>query len=459
LSQLVYHKMKAIVVGAGEVGFYLSDIMSQKGLDVTVIEQSGSQFQKVDEELDVKVMQGNGASAAMLERAGIKNAAFVIAVTSDDMTNIVCCSLAKAINPGTITVARVHDATYADHSHINYQLHFGIDHLLNPEALCAVELAKEIRNPGRVAVENFARGRIEVQQLWVTKASKFTGKPLKEIPLPEAVRIATVAKPDNQYQIATANTVLEVGDLVTLFGIPEQMTPVKNQLDPSSKVDQARVVLYGGTEIAISLARLLNNPRFKVRILEKDPKLCQSLAERFPNVTVIRGDATSRRLLEEEQIGSSDYFVACTKRDEDNIMTSVQAAKLGAKHVQLVINKPDYEPILMGLSETLGVELIVSPRLATGNELNRVINTGPANELAMLGDNRAKIIEIRVSHQSKAVGRQIKDLPRSANTIFIAILHKYDAKVPSANDTILPGDRIVVLTNEESQQAVIDLLA
>ena len=459
MTQLVYHKMKAIVVGAGEVGFYLSDIMSQKGLDITVIEASTARFQKVDEELDVKVLQGNGASAAMLERAGIKNAGFVIAVTSDDMTNIVCCSLAKAINPQAVTVARVHDATYADHSQLNYQLHFGIDHLLNPEALCAVELAKEIRNPGRVAVENFARGKIEVQQIWVTKESKFTGKPLKDTPLPNAVRIATVTKADDQYQIATAGTVLEVGDLVTLFGIPEQMTPVKNQLDPSSKIDQARVVLYGGSEIAISLVRLLNNPRFKIRILEKDPKLCQSLAERFPNVTVIRGDATSRRLLEEEQIGSSDYFVACTKRDEDNIMTSVQAAKLGAKHVQLVINKPDYEPILMGLSDTLGVELIVSPRLATGNELSRVIESGPANELAVLADGKAKILEIKVSHESKAVGKQIKDLPHSSNTIFIAILHKYDAKVPTATDTILPGDRIVVLTNEESQKAAIDLLA
>jgi trk system potassium uptake protein TrkA len=450
--------MKAIVVGAGEVGYYLSDIMSQQGLDITVIEESTSQMQKVDEELDVKVMQGNGGSAAMLERAGVKNAGFVIAVTSNDMTNIVCCSLAKALNPSVLTVARVHDATYADHTLINYQRHFGIDHLLNPEALCAVELAKEIRNPGRVAVENFARGAIEVQQLWITKSSKYTGRPLKEVPLPNAVRVATVTKPGQSSLIATANTVLEPGDLTTLFGVPEQMTPVKNTLDPSSKIEQARVVLYGGTEIAIALVRLLNNPRFKIRILEKDPNVCRMLAERFPNVTVIRGDATSRRLLEEEQIDSADYFVACTKRDEDNIMTGIQAAKLGAKHVQLVINKPDYEPILMGLRQTLGVELIVSPRLATGNELNRIISTDAYNELALLEESNSIILEVRVGHNSKACGRLVKDLPVSPNTIFIAILHKFDAKVPSATDTILAGDRIVVLTNAEGRQAVIDLL-
>lgn len=458
MSALVYHKMKVIVVGAGEVGYYLSDIMSQKGLDITVIEESETQTQKVDEELDVKVMQGNGSSAAMLVKAGVRKADFVISVTSDDMTNIICCSLAKAMNPSTVTVARVHDATYADHSLINYQLHFGIDHLLNPEALCAVELAKRIRNPGRVAVENFARGKIEVQQIWVTKSSKFTGKPLKDVPLPESVKVATVVKPDDHYQIATASTIIEPGDLVTLFGLPEQMNPVKTQFDPSSKIDQARVVLYGGSEIAIALVRLLNNPRFKIRILENDPLICRSLAERFPHVTVIKGDATSRRLLEEEQIGSCDYFVACTKRDEDNIMTSIQASKLGATHVQVVINKPDYEPILVSLQDTLGVELIVSPRLAMANELNRVISTDAANELAVLKESQAKILEIKVSHDSPAVGKQIRDLPRSSNTIFIAIVHKFDAKVPSADDTILAGDRVVVLTNDENQQAVIDLL-
>ncbi|MCG8525717.1 MAG: Trk system potassium transporter TrkA [Opitutales bacterium] len=450
--------MKVIVVGAGEVGYYLSDILSQMGFDITIIEENQVKIQEVDEELDVKVMQGNGSSASMLEKAGVRKAGFVISVTSDDATNIICCSLAKAINPSASTVARVHDATYADHSLINYQLHFGIDYLLNPEALCAVELAKEIRNPGRVAVENFARGKIEVQQIEVAKSSRMTGKPLKDVKLPEGVRIATVIHANDEYQIAKADTVIEKGDLVTLFGTPEPMMDVKTQLDPASKIAASRVVLYGGSEIAISLVRLLNNPRFKIRILEKNESVCRMLAELFPNVTVIHGDATSRRLLEEEQVGSADYFVACTKRDEDNIMTSIQASKLGVKHVQLVINKPDYEPVVTNLKETLGVELIVSPRTATGNELKRVISSNTANELAELAETKAIILEVLVGEKGQAVGKKLRDLPHSTETIFLAILHKFDAKVPTADDVILAGDRVVVLTNHQSKQSVIDLL-
>jgi trk system potassium uptake protein len=450
--------MKVIVVGVGEVGFYLADIFSRQGHDVTVIEESKNQSQRVDEELDVKVLQGNGSSAGMLERAGVKHADFVLALTSNDRTNIICCSLAKALKPSVTTVARVHDATWTDHSIINYQLHFGIDHLLNPEALCAVELAKEIRNPGRVAVENFARGKIEVQQVEIKRANRYTGRPLREVHLPDQVRVASVRSNHGRYEIAHAESILHEGDVVTLFGVPDSLQTVIQSFDPSIKLNQARIVLFGGSDIAVSLIRLLSSPRFKIRVIEKDPELCHALADRFPEITVIRGDATSRRLLEEEHIGSCDYFVACTNRDEDNIMTSVQASKLGARHVQLVINKPDYEPILSDLKESLGVELIVSPRLATANELNRVVTTDAFTNLAVLSEGNARLIEVRVSHQSAAAGKKVRELPRSSDSVFIAILHKYDAKVPSADDTILPGDRVVVLTNDASKQAVLDLL-
>ncbi len=450
--------MKVIVVGAGEVGYYLSEVMSQEKFDITVIDLDPESAAKVDEELDVHVMIGNGSSAAMLNKAGVSTADFVISVTSDDLTNLVCCSLTKALNDRAITIARIHDATYADHTLVNYQLHFGIDHLLNPEALCAVEIAKEIRNPGRVAIENFARGKIEVQQVNVSKSAKITDKPLKEITLPSEVRIASVIR-EGKLEVATANTVILPDDKVTLFGLADQIGKVKTMLDPASSMDQVRVVLFGGSDIAISLIRLLNNPRFKIRVLEKDSTICKDLAARFPNVTIIRGDATSRRLLEEEQIGSSDYFVACTKRDEYNVMTGIQASKLGVKHVQIVINKPDYEPLLNNMQDTLGVELLVSPRLATANELLRLISTKPSLELAHIPDSDAKIIQIRVSNRSAAVGKRLKDIQRPDNTIVISILHKYNARVPTADDVILAGDRIVALTDDEHEADLVDIFA
>lgn len=449
--------MNIIVIGAGEVGSYLCKILSERNHEVTIIESSETVAAAIEEAQNVKVLKGNGSSAQILAEADVGDSDFFLAMTRDDRSNLVACSVAKALGAET-TIARVHDQTYTDNSYVNYQVHFGVDLMLNPEALCAIELAKEIRNPDRVAVENFARGQIEVQKVHVTSLrSRLIGKPLKELKLHSEVRIGYVQRGD-VLEVASADTVLKTGDWLTLFGTAEALFELKPQLDPESKIGSMRVVLFGGDETAVALTRLLNNSRFKVRILEKDGRLCRSLAERFPHVTVINGDATSLRLLEEEQVSSSDYFVACTKDDEDNVMTCLQASKLGARHVQLVINKPDYEDVLNSLKDALGVEAVFSPRIATVNEILRYLSTEPYIELGSLPGGTGKILEMAIPTDSPCHDKNICDLPLPEGSLIVALLHKYQAKVPSGTDKLLSGDRIVIIVQENRIRELLEVL-
>ncbi len=437
--------MKIVIVGAGEVGSYLCELLSGQAHDVTVIEFDEATGQSVDELIDARVIIGNGSSAETLVKAGVRECHFFLAMTSEDRTNLVASSLAKVLG-AEVTITRVHDQTYTDNSFLNYQLHFGIDHMINPEGLCAVQLAKSIRNPGRVAVEYFSRGQIEAQQVAITRRSRLIGKTLTELQL-EQVRIGFIQR-GKELEVPTADTVLEEDDRVTLFGPPDVLLKMKRKFDPESREDQVRVALFGGSETAVALTRLLANPRFKIRIIEKHGALCRNLAEKFPSVTVIHGDATSLRLLEEEQIGSADYFVASTKDDEDNIMTGLLAAKLGAAHVQLVINKTDYEDVLDGLKSSLGVELMVSPRVTTAREIMRYLSTEPILELATLPDGVGKVLEIQLGHNNRFAGQLLRNIPMPKGSVIVALLHKFQAIVPGADDTILGGDRIVLITKE-----------
>lgn len=448
--------MKIVIVGAGEVGSYLCGLLSGKAHDVTVIESNEATAQRVDELIDVKVLTGNGSSAETLVKAGVRECHFFLAMTSEDRTNLVASSLAKVLG-AQVTITRVHDQTYSDNSFVNYQLHFGIDHMINPEGLCAVELAKSIRNPGRVAVEYFARGQIEAQQVTVTQRSRLTGFKLSDLRM-EDVRIGYINR-RQKIEVPTAETILEAGDRVTLFGPPDVLTKIKKKFDPESKAVPVRVALFGGGETAVALARLLTNPRYKIRIIEKDSAICRNLAEKFSHVTVINGDATSLRLLEEEQIGSAEYFVASTKDDEDNIMTGLQASKLGAAHVQLVINKTDYEDVLDGLKSSLGVEMMVSPRVTTAREVLRYLSTDPMLELATLPDGVGKVLEIQLGHNNRFAGQPLRNIPLPKGCVIVALLHKFQAKVPGANDIILGGDRIVLITKEGNIKELLGLIS
>lgn len=446
--------MKIVVIGAGDVGSYLCSLLSQQSHAVTLIEENAERARQADELFDVKVILGNGSSAQVLAKADAGTCDYFVAMTSDDRCNIVSCSLAKTLGAKS-TIARIHDQTYNDTSLVNYQLHFGIDFLINPEALCAVELAKSIRNPGRVAVENFARGQIEVQRFKLSEKSKLLGKPLMELKL-GGLRVGYVQH-DDKLEVARGNTTLYAGDQVTVFGKADALLELKPKLDPEAAKERARVVLFGGGETAIALIRLLANPRFKIRVIDKERECCNYIAENFSNVTVIHGDGTSLRLLEEEQIGHSDYFIACTKRDEDNVMTGLQASKLGAKHVQVVINRVDYEEIVGSLKWLVGVETAVSPRIATAREVLRYISTDAATELAALPDNSGKVLEIRVSGESKAAGKTLREIALPQGTVMVALMHKFDTCVPGPDDKILGGDRVVVISTDESIKALLNL--
>lgn len=448
--------MKIVIVGAGEVGHSLTATLSKEGHNVTLIEQSGERCAKMDEEHNARVVSGNGSSASQLSQLEVDHCDAFLAMTGDDQTNVISCSLAKGLGAKN-TIARIHDATYSDASIFSYQVHFGIDEFVNPEAVCATELAKAIRNPGRVAIEDFAKGKIEVQRLVLAKGSKFINKKLIDINIGPKLRIGYIER-EGSILVPNGDSTLLENDLLTVFGEPEALFNSRVKFDPKQKVEITRVVLFGGSETTISLIRMLSNPRFKIRVIEKDPEHCQILADQFPHVAVINGDATSLRLLEEEQIGSADYFAACTKDDEENILTCIQASKLGAKHVQLVVNKGDYDKLLDTLRDDLNIEVVVSPRIVMADYMRRNLSMESVVELAQLPNNSGSILEILIPHGSPADKKVIKDFSLPSGTLLVALLHKFNAKVPSADDKILPGDRLVVITMADQKKKVLKKL-
>ena len=178
---------------------------------------------------------GNGSSAEILARAKVGECDHFLAMTSEDQVNLVASSIAKKMGARN-TIARIHDHTYSDNSFFNYQLNFGIDVLLNPEALAAVELAKAIRNPGRVAVENFARGKIEVQQLEITAGAKAIGRTLVQLNVGSetGVRVGLIQRQGDTF-VPNRDTIIELGDELTLFGNPNSLSKIQGKFSPPSK--------------------------------------------------------------------------------------------------------------------------------------------------------------------------------------------------------------------------------
>lgn len=437
--------MKIGIVGGGNVGSFLCRMLADRGHEVTLLDSDGQVVAELAEELNASIVQANGSSAQALHGIHVEDLDYFFAMTQDDQVNLLAASIAKRMGARS-TVSRIHDGTYADCSYLNYQLQFDIDLLVNPEALAANEIARSLRNPGRVDVENFGRGEIEIQQIRVSNDSPLVGKSLEEIHLPDGLRIAYMGQGPDCF-VPSRETVITPFSIVTLVGHPQKIYEARPRFKPEISSELVTVAICGGSEATVALLKNLTSPRFRIKVFEPDREVAEGLASMFPRVSIIHGSSTSLRLLEEENIGGCDHFVACSRLDEDNIMACLQAKKLGARRLHLLLNRSDYEDVLQDLRDDLTLSTIASPRRATMEELLRFICPDPVLELASLPQNSATFYEVRIDPDCRSHNRRICEILLPKNCLIIALLHRFQVKVPSGNDLILAGDRLILIAN------------
>ena len=442
--------MNIVVLGAGTVGSSIAEMLCHNRHNVTVVDADQDHIRRINEELDVKALNGSASEASVLFQAGVLDCDLCLAVTGLDEVNLVAASMAHAMGAKR-TIARVYAPVFRDLSTFDYHRHFKIDRLLSLEHLSAMELARFIRHPGSLAVENFVQGDIEVQELIIQDGSPVIGKPLKELGLPRAVRLGSILR-DRKLWIAGADDSLEGGDRVTIFGKHTDIDSIRDSLQKHAPPRRG-VVIGGGGETGLHLARLLDARHFGVVVMESDLERCNYLANRLSHVTVVNCDATQRHQLEEERVGMADVFVACTGDDEDNIMTCVEARELGAKEVMAIVGRPDYANVVA----KLGIDQVVSPREVMTRQVLGYLNTGPVISRHSLAGGGATVLEIEVQQDAAATEHVLANLDLPPQCLIAALMRDDFASVPGADDRLQSGDTVVALVADPSIETTLKL--
>ena len=168
--------MKIVIVGDGKIGSTLAEQLSREGHEITIIDRSGEPLQQTSEDLDILCIEGNGATYATQMEAGVDAADLLIAVTMSDELNLLCCLVAKKIG-ARHTIARVRNPEYSGElSLISEDL--GLSLSVNPELLCATEIARTLRIPSAIKTDTFANGHVELLKVQIPPDSILAGKTL-----------------------------------------------------------------------------------------------------------------------------------------------------------------------------------------------------------------------------------------------------------------------------------------
>ena len=161
--------MQIIIVGCGNVGSTLTEQLSKEGHNITVIDRDADRVESFVNQYDVMGIVGNGASFSVQNDAGIENADLLIAVTTTDELNMLCCLIAKKAG-NCNTIARVRNPVYG--KEINYlKEELGLSMVINPELTAALEISRLLKFPSAIKVDTFAKGRVEIMKCRLSEDS------------------------------------------------------------------------------------------------------------------------------------------------------------------------------------------------------------------------------------------------------------------------------------------------
>tara|TARA_B100000900_G_C20480910_1_gene675403 strand:+ start:39 stop:749 length:711 start_codon:yes stop_codon:yes gene_type:complete len=206
--------------------------------------------------------------------------------------------------------------------------------------------------------------------------------------------------------------------------------------------EQNRVILIGGGNVGLKIAKSLENSenRVRVKIIEKNRFRAEFAAETLERTIVLHGDGLDSGLLEEANISKADAILAITDDDKTNMLAAVRAKSRGCRKAIALINDPTMSP----LTTPLGIDAYINPRSTTVSSILKHIRHGKVKNVYSIGDAEAEIIEAQVMSTSPITGSRIGDIDFPEGVIVGGILKNGDMIKPDSNSRIEEGDVIAV---------------
>ena len=437
--------MNLVIIGMGKVGSTLVESFVKENHDIVVVDVNSALVSDVVNRFDVKGVVGGGLERSVLLDAGVQKADFLIACTTRDEANILCCVLGKKLGAKR-TIARVRDPEYFKEME-NMREVLGLDFFFNPEFRTAAEISEVLKFPSALNVENFAGGMVNMVEFRIEDGNPLIGKSVKDISAEydNKFLIAIVYRGEEAF-IPRGDFIIERGDNIHIIATETEIASFTKRLKifkPRAKT----VMIIGGGKIAYYLAQRLIDANVSVKIIENDKVRTAELAEDLPKATVILGDGTEQELLAEEGLKGSDAFVALTGMDEENVIVSLFAKQEG---VSKVISKVD-KPSIFNMVKMFGLDTVVSPRTVIANHIIRFVRAHQAdsgsgiNTLYKLHD-KVEALEFNVEKDFGGIGVPLKDLGLKRNILIGGIVRGREYILPDGNSKLLVGDKVIVVT-------------
>ena len=443
--------MKIVILGAGQVGTSMAEILSLEANDITLIDHNANQLEGLEDRLDIRTIVGNGPHPGILKQAGIEDADLLLAVTDQDEVNMAACQIAHSLYRTPKKIARIRATEYLTHPEIFCNESIPIDFIISPEQIITQQILALIENPGALQVVEFAGGRIQLVGVRAYFGGPLVGHELRDLRkhLPMInTRVAAVYRRDRPI-IPLGETIIEPDDEVFFIAAKAHIREVISELR-NVETPGRRVILAGAGNIGLRLARTLEDNGYRVKLIERNHDRIREVADLLEDTVVLHGDAADQELLWQENIDQTEVFCALTNADEANILSGMLAKRLGAKHAIALVTRSAY----VDLIESSVLDVAISPQLATVGTLLTHIRRGDMAAVHSLRRGAAEAIEA-IAHgdpaTSQVVGRRIDQISLPPGTTLSALVRGDDVIIAKGSTVIEAEDHVIIFVIDKQR--------
>ena len=449
--------MRVIICGAGRVGYGLAERLSQERNTVTVIDTSPDLVRQITNELDVRGVIGHGSHPDVLVRAGVQDCDMIIGVTYADEVNMMACQVAHSLFNVPTKVARVRAQAYLDSqwNDLYSRENMPIDIIISPEIEIGKAILRRLNTPGAFNVVPFGDGAVQMLGVEILEDCPIVQTPIRQIPdLFTGLHAAVVGiERDGELFAPTQDDPLEVGDrayIVTQAAHSARLLEVLG----SRKVQARHVVIIGGGNVGTYVAENLEGKSgMRVRVIERNKERAEKAAEQLSRTVILNGDAMSAEIQEEAGVPNAEMVVCLTNNDSVNILSAVQAKKLGARSAISLIN----EVSMQSMQSELGIDMIIDPRASTISSILRHVRRGRILEVYALEQGGAEVIEGEVLDTSPMAGKALGDVALGEGIAIGAIISDGAVFAPTPGHILRPGNRVVLLAEKGALEDIVTM--
>lgn len=444
--------MKIIIAGVGELGSHLARLLSYESLDITLIDIDPLALIYAKNHLDVRVIDGDSTSIAVLEQAQVQETDLVIGVSQSEAVNITTCAIAKQMGAKQ-TIARIYNTEYLEKKNRIGFKRFGIDELISPELLTSREISQLIKQTAFNDTFKFENGALQMIGVQLTSRSEIIHKSVKEVgannPGLAYVPVAIKRSGAQKTIIPHGSTVFEEGDQVYFITIDDGVEKILKKIGQMNyKIKD--VMILGGSKIGYLVAKMLSGHGLRIKLIERDKTKAESLSNKLSDALVLHADGRNMDFLKEEALENMDAFIAVTDRSETNIMACL-AAREGKvkKSIALVENFGYYQ-----LTRSAGIDTIINKKTLAANEIFRFVRKGKIMAVHTLTNMNAQILEFKAGANSKATHHTIKDLDFPEEAVIGGVIRNGKGLIALGDFKIEQGDRLVICSLPKAIQKV-----